>query len=345
MTKRTIGVMVIEDSPTIRKYLTRTFNSAPDIRVVGESATVDEALRALETLKPDIISLDVFLGSGSAASLVTEILQRAPVPIVLVSDAPSDAPEVFAALGAGALDFVAKPKPGNERSVSDLLGVIRALSRVKVRKRSRTVDVPVAPIGPFLVVGICASTGGPVALRDVLVGLHGKLHVPVVVAQHIAEGYEVGLAHWLASETGWRTCVAENGLKLEAGLVILGRSGCDFSVQWGRVQQTRAPSAGYHPSGDVLLTSLASSYKAQAVAVVLSGIGNDGTAGASKLVAAGGVVFAQSQQTSAVYGMPAAVTKAGLCYSSAAPAMIAQLVVQLSNERDGRVQRDRSKRG
>lgn len=188
---------------------------------------------------------------------------------------------------------------------------------------------PPRPRGRISAVGIVASTGGPPALAQILAELPAGLGAPILIAQHMAEGFTPGLVRWLASVGPVKVRVAEEGEYPQAGCAYLPRDGHDLYVDSsGRLRAS--PSAGGHcPSGDVLLTSLATVYGNRAAGIVLTGMGDDGALGLARLRQAGGATYAQDQATSVVYGMPQAAWVAGAAESQVALAAVSGVVREL----------------
>ncbi len=322
-----IRVLVVEDSATARRYLRNLFSASRYFEVVGEAGSGAEAVELVPKVRPDIVSLDVFMPGHDASEVVRDILARRSVPIVLVSDAPRDAAEVFDALAAGALDFARKPRPSEPATEQSLLRLMQLLSRVKVGSAR---DAPEAT--GVRLVAVASSAGGPVALRDLVGSLPRDFPIPVIVAQHLAAGLEGGLTEWLGRVTSLSVRVARNGQALEAEQVLLCPAGRDILIApGGRVFVRPAEPRGYHPSADRLFESAAEVVGAGVLAVVLSGIGRDGARGAERVVAAGGVVLAQDRRSSAVYGMPAAV--ADIAALVAPPAELARSIVEIVSKR------------
>jgi two-component system chemotaxis response regulator CheB len=313
-----IRVAVIEDSRTARAHLVRLFESAGDFQVVGQAGTLAEAERNVRVWRPDLVSLDVFLPDGTAPQAVRTLSAAWPSPIVLASDAPRNVAEVFEALAAGALDLVAKPPGDDAAKCTRFLQLMRALSKVKLM-RPRVRGTRVRAGKQIEVLAIASSTGGPTALRELLAELPAALSVPVLVAQHLAPGFEPGLARWLSAGVSLEVAVAVDGEVLKPGRVLLGPSGSDLTVERSRAAVRAAPAQGYHPSADALFESVAKAYGAGVLAVVLSGIGSDGAQGARAVAAKGGLAFAQDRESCAVFGMPAAVAKTGAAAVIAAP--------------------------
>ncbi|MGQ0503862.1 MAG: chemotaxis protein CheB [Myxococcaceae bacterium] len=322
-----IRVFILEDSRTLMRELIKVFGMTSDFKVIGTATTIASALEQIPALKPDLVSLDVFLPDGSAADAVTGILRIAPVPIVLLSEAKRETDEVFAALAAGAVDFMRKPRAVDKRSTAAMLNAMRALSRVALRARPSSERCALAMATS--VVAFASSTGGPNALREILAALPADFPLPILVAQHVAEGFEAGLAKWLAAASPLRFRVMEKQRQaLTGGEVVLGRSGWDMRVvSREEVVLEKAPVRGYHPSGDMLFKSASKAFGSSVIAVVLSGIGSDGAAGALEVARAGGVVMAQDERSSVVYGMPAAVAEAGIAGLIGSPVELGRAIL------------------
>jgi len=322
--KRLIRVLIVEDSVTVRTHLSLLLRASSVFQVVGHAGNADEAVAAAARLSPDVVSLDVFLPGASAAEVTRRILAIAPVPIVLVSSAPRDTREVFDAISAGALDFVRKPAPGDKVATAALVRAFKTLSAVSPATGKRSLCRNRIDL---VVVG--SSTGGPEALMRLLQGLGGALPVPMVVAQHIAAGFEEGLARWLSERTGHTVKAATSAQSvLVPGEIVLGRAGYDVQISPGpHLFQSPAPPQGYHPSVDVLFSSASGVLGGRVAAIVLTGVGSDGRAGAKGVSEAGGLVMAQDKESSTVYGMPAAVTRLGLASVVGTPEVLAHALV------------------
>ncbi len=325
-----IKVLIIDDSATARRALTKLFRAEPDFDVVGAVSSGAEGIAAAADLKPDVISLDVFLTDSSAATIATRILSTCPVPILLVSAAPRNVPEVFEAMAAGALDLLAKPT--DDATGQAFVKLARMLSKVKVRVRR-----PLYPEAEIKLVVIGSSTGGPGALRDLLELMPANFPVPMAIAQHLAFGFESSLANWLSQTSPLPVSVAVHGETLRPGHVVLGQAQKDLTIAPGlRVNIRTCPERGYHPSADLLFSTAAELLGPGVLAVVLTGVGADGTAGARKLAAAGGLIFAQDRESSTVYGMPGSVTRAGLPSTTGSPADLARAIANCAMLREPR---------
>ena len=321
-----IRVLVVEDSATVRRHLVTLLNAAGDFEVVAQVSTAAEAVRAAAALEPDLVSLDVFLPDGSAAQVVAQILKGRRVPILLLSDAPRNADEVFRALEAGASDFMSKPKPGHRASTTAMLTSMRALSRMRMDGGPRLTAA--AGSTSLSVLVVVASTGGPGILRSMLGALPARFALPIVIAQHLSAGFEEGMARWLAEGSHLEVRVATPGAKLRRGRAYLGTSGTDVVIATGgALEVSPALPHGYHPSGDALFSSAVDVFGGGVAAVVLSGVGSDGLRGARRVIDAGGVVFAQDPEAAAVGSMPRAVLQAGLASKCGTPENLAKAIV------------------
>ncbi|MDA8435845.1 MAG: response regulator [Actinomycetales bacterium] len=296
------------------------------IEVLAAVRTVDEGVAAVDAHEPDTVLLDLAMGAGGL-ELVERVMARRATPIVLTGAA---AERADVALAAGAVDLVT---PGTEglgpvaysRALARHLGVasrVRVITHPRGRLRERGLAVGSAPAGgsshrrpggalpsrrPSLVV-IGASTGGPPALARILGALPADLDVPIVVVQHMAEGFVEGLARWLDGVVGLPVSVALNGDRLRPGHVVLAPSDGNLVVEQGlriRIEDPR-PDQFHVPEIDRTLATVAEVCRERAVGVLLTGMGRDGAVGMLALRRAGGFTIGQDEGTSAVWGMPAA---------------------------------------
>lgn len=326
--QRPVRVVVADDSTTARRLLVSLCERDPDIRVVGEASDGAQAVELARRLRPSLLLMDVHMPVLDGLEATKEIMRDVPTPIIMVTSGTSQS-DVEAGLSAvrfGALTVLPKPfgpgVAGYESAADRLVSMIKALADVKVIRR-RTSP---AGAGPALnrpvelqIIAVAASTGGPPAICRLLQQLPADLPVPVVVVQHMVEGFLPGLVAWLRTEVPFHVAEARHGERLEPGAVYLAPDTQHLEI--GRDLRARLtdakPVAGFRPSATVLFTSLARSVGPAATAVVLTGMGCDGLDGARELRAAGGRVIAQDEASSVVYGMPHAVVQAGLAELSA----------------------------
>jgi two-component system chemotaxis response regulator CheB len=331
-----IRTLIVDDSAVSRMHLAALLQASPDFDVVGVASSEEEAVQFATRTKPDLVVLDVFIPSSPAARVTKSLLAIVPACIVLVSDAPRNCDDVFDALLAGAIDFVPKPSVRDPSAAKAMLRRFLDLSRLKTRTSSANLPM-VQPSVAF--VAVASSTGGPVALAEILKALPASFPVPIAVAQHVSEGFAEGLAKWLSLQSKLKVHVARHGDGLFPGHVYLGPSHHDLVVRPGHVEISKPFTDGYHPSGDTLFESAVEVYGRSTVALILSGIGEDGSRGAALVRQAGGLVMAQDRGSCAVFGMPAAVAKAGNVSLMGTPAMLARGLVDAVAPSRGRSSR------
>lgn len=323
-----VRVLVVDDSAYLRKVLTQMLTQGEGVRVVGTAGDGDEALERLDELKPDVVTLDLTMPRRSGLDFLQAIGHGERVPVIVVSSLSEDGQDVMAAMEAGAFDFVQKPTAlANERVFSmarELVEKVRAAAGLSGWQRQVLYAVPpvVVPARPSRVprvethdvVVIGVSTGGPLALKVVLSGLPADLPVPVLAVLHMPEGYTAAYAARLDESCPLQVVEAADGLELQPGRVVLARGGSHLSVPGRqRVAVTSERGGLLHcPAVDVLFESAANVFGGRVLAIVMTGMGNDGTAGARAIKARGGTVLAQSEDTCVVYGMPRSVVEAGL---------------------------------
>ncbi len=342
---RPLKVLVCEDSKTDREVLLRLLLRSPRIDVVAVAERGEDVLPYVERFHPDLLTIDLNLPGRSGIEVIEEVMSASPLPILVISGQAEDARVAMEALAAGAVEVIAKPEIKREddfdsqgKRLADLVGV---LSRVKVIRHPRArVKLPGSEPGagagayhsrprpgrgdetggaigireplPKKIVGLAASTGGPQALKVVLTEIGPALPAPLLVVQHIAAGFTESFAEWLAASTGLEVKLAEDGEALENGMVYVGPEENHMLVRGGKIVLEPPERRDRHcPSADRLFESMAAEVGSGAVCVVLTGMGNDGAAGAREARAKGAAVIVQDEATSAVFGMPNAALEAG----------------------------------
>lgn len=328
-----LKVLIVDDSAFFRNRITAALASADDIEVVGTARDGQEAIKKAQTLRPDVITMDVEMPVVDGISAVRRIMSEAPTRILMFSALTKEgAKETLEALDAGALDFLPKDMKGagrGEDANALLLERVRAVGRARLpaakgsaihyqpprqtRPAQSTAGREIRPS----VVAIGASTGGPVALRQVLSALPRQYPLPVVVAVHMPGSFTKAYAERLNAVCAVEVREALDRDPLMQGQVLIAPGGRQMTVERGpsghHVRVTEPlPGQIYHPSVDLLLASVAISFSGKALAVVMTGMGSDGLEGARKLKAAGCSVWSQEEKSCVVYGMPHAVERAGL---------------------------------
>jgi two-component system chemotaxis response regulator CheB len=344
---RPIRVLVVDDSASIRELLSRLLRAGGQFEVVGTACDGEEAVALAARLRPDVITMDLHLPKLNGVLATRRIMAETPTPIVVVSSSveKKEVGLAFDALQAGAVTVLEKPPgpdhPRHALAIRELLTTIRLMAQVKVVRRWATTPATVRSAaqaiqsaGPPravqsaqadrsglvarrsrrpLAVMIVASTGGPQAIQTVLRGLGPDLTVPVLIVQHISRGFADGMAAWLSTSCPQTVRIAEHGDAPSAGVVYLAPGDRHLLVtRRGTLALSSAPPVGgFRPSGTLLFESGSEYYGAQAVGVLLTGMGEDGAVGLAALRKAGSVTIAQDEASSVVYGMPAAAVALG----------------------------------
>lgn len=340
--ERPVRVLVVDDSAFMRRVITQLLASDPDIAVVGTARDGQEAVEKVLALKPDVVTLDIEMPRLDGYGALQELMARAPVPVVMVSSqTQAGAEATIRALTLGAVDFVAKPSGpislDMDRVRDELVLKVKAATRAQVRPRRVLAELPPVrrdpPPGagpaargsgtggrepqegppPCLVVIGC-STGGPGALHQVIPRLPGGLDAAVVVVQHMPPGFTRSLAGRLDGLAALRVKEAEDGDRLRRGLALVAPGGRHLVVAGpDHVRLTDdPPQHGVRPAVDPTLESAARHFGSRLLAVILTGMGFDGSRGALAVRRAGGRCVAEHPSTCVVYGMPRAVVEMGL---------------------------------
>ncbi len=321
-------VLVVDDSPLICKLLTAMIHTDPQLRVVGTAGNGREAIEMVWQLQPDLITMDVVMPVLDGLEATKQIMAYRPTPILIITSgvATQGMELVFKAMSYGALDVLDKASLNLGENQTSRVALLT--ERIKLLARVPVIHHPLARIeahrhthaqfaprpAGHRIVAIAASTGGPPALALVLKTLPADLGCGVVIVQHIASGFDQGLVDWLDAESNWSVAVAERGVVIQAGYAYVAPAGFHMRVaDGGTIHLDDEPECnGLKPSATVLFESVARVYGERAVAVILTGMGADGTAGLKHIKQARGYVIAQNEASSAVFGMPKAAIEAGV---------------------------------
>lgn len=309
---RRIRVLVVDEAPAIRAAL-RALLAGPAIDVVGTSAGAQDAVAQAAALRPDVVTMEVTEAGGDAIAGIERMMLVAPTRIIVVTAAERTGTSTMRALAAGALEIVGKPASWADEPA-------RAWARGLAETVALMADVPVvtrrAGAAPplvgrvFDVIGIAASTGGPPVLAEILRPLRGRSFPPILIAQHLGEGFTAGLVRWLRELTGIPAITASTGRALEAGALHFAPERSDLVVLEGARLAIPPVDGLHHPCADRLFASIAAAYGRRALGVVLTGMGEDGARGLRALRDAGGLAIAQDPKTCVVGGMPGAAIEA-----------------------------------
>ena len=343
-----ISVLIVDDSATARLALRRALASEASLEIVAELGDAKAALAFLAGRRVDLIVMDVFLGRADGIELTRQIMRRHPTPILIVTGADAtDAGLVFRAVEAGALELVAKPPgpgaPDHARACRRLARRVKSLAGVPVVTHTRPERATRPPrawpsraraLSPGLVV-VGASTGGPPVVQTVLRALPRPFPLPIVIVQHVAEGFDRSMVSWLSQSTEHRVEVCDAAQLPEPGRVLVAPAGRHLRlVAGGRAVPFDGPERDYQrPSVDVVFESAAAVFGAAVVGVLLTGMGRDGVAGLAALRRVEALTIAQSPETCAVSGMATIAVERGLADHTLDPVEIAALLSELVTPR------------
>jgi two-component system chemotaxis response regulator CheB len=327
----TIRILVVDDSSVVRTIVSDVLSSEPGFEVVGVAPNGRLALDRFKTLQPDVVTLDVEMPEMNGLETLTELrkLSRTAIVVMLSSSTTQGAAATLEALSIGANDYVPKPAA---RSLELAMESLRTTLVPRIRQffAARVVEVPrVAPPPPrpaepsparggkVECVAIGASTGGPNALEAVMASLPRGFSVPIFITQHMPPVFTRMLADRLNARSPVRVSEAFDGAVVEPGTAWIApgdfhmcvkRVGLNVQIQLNK----QPPENSCRPAVDPMFRSLVPVYGGSILAVVLTGMGQDGTAGAGIIRRAGGQVVAQDQASSVVWGMPGSVAGANL---------------------------------
>lgn len=349
---RRLRLMIVDDSMVARAVLSRMVEADGGFEIAAVAGTAEDAIEALGQVRVDVILLDLEMpGAGGLKSIPRILAAARGAQVLIVSSlAEEGAEETVAALALGAADTLPKPGTGrfNGRFSEVLLAKLRALGPVDVVPRYASADergldraaavrTPPMATGPLGLVAIGASTGGIHALASMFEALPARIGVPILVTQHLPIPFMTVLARQLSTASGRPAMVGEDGMRLAADQIVIAPGDAHLNLDQSGdrliVRLTNQKMAsGCLPSVDPMLATAGAVLGAAALGIVLTGMGRDGTEGATKLLAAGGSLIAQDEQSSAVWGMPRSVVEAGLASAVLPPAKIAQRIARRAEE-------------
>ena len=323
MSAAPLRVMLCDDSATVLNALARLLAADPEVRVACTARDGAEALARLADAAVEVVVLDVAMAGMDGLTALPLLLRAQPgLRVVMVSGLTTRGADAsIQALLLGAADCVAKPD-ASARDINGFAGEL--LTRIKGMRRSDPAPGREAPrrrpgaATPRLL-GIGSSTGGPQALATLLGGLGPRLPVPVVITQHLPPAFVPVLADRLSRVGGPACRPAWEGAALRPGEALLAPGNRHLTVEpdgpWFRARLSDGPPENHcRPSVDPMLRSAAAATSGRVLVAMLTGMGQDGLAGTSAVVAAGGTAVAQDEASSVVWGMPRAIVRAGLCH-------------------------------
>lgn len=347
-----IRVMIVDDSLTVRTIFKRMVESDPALVIFGTASSAERAIAQLAADPADVVLLDLEMpGIGGLGALPAILATPGNPQVLVVSSLTMDGAEhTLSALQMGAADTLLKPRPGGftEDYRAQLLGKIRALGSRPADAALESDVAPVREVATSFVragaarrnwrpdaVAIGASTGGIHALNLMLRQIRANFALPILITQHLPASFMPVFARQIETACGRPADIAADGIVLTPGRILIAPGHGHIVVQRrGSALVTRVSSepaaSGCLPSVDPMLSSLAEACEGRALGVILSGMGRDGALGAKDLVDAGGSIYAQDADSSAVWGMPGAVARAGFASMIASPDRLGEAVMGLA---------------
>lgn len=331
-----VKVLIVDDSAFMRNVLSNMLSSDPEIKIVGTARDGLEAIEKVESLTPDIVTMDVEMPRMDGIAALKYIMGKNPVPVIMVSSLTTEGAKVtLDALDLGAVDFI--PKNLSDLSINIvkireiLIEKIKHIGRKGIFKKRirpaaapRIVEIPKAM--PLRTTGdrrvgilaIGTSTGGPKALQEIVPRLPKDFPAPIVIAQHMPPNFTGPFAERLNQLSQITVKEAEEGEPLRNGVALIAPGRGHMRVKRLRGIETVVTISEnkeefiYRPSVDALMLSIAEFFPGRALGVILTGMGSDGCKGLIEVKRTGGRIFAQDEDTCVVYGMPKAVVDAGI---------------------------------
>ena len=342
-------VLVVDDSAFMRRAITTMLSADPAIEVVGTARNGKDGVEQAKQLKPDVVTLDIEMPVMDGLTALRRIMRECPTQVLMCSSLTTEGSHAaLSAMRHGAADVIAKDTSQVSLNVmslqDDLQARVKALGGAGRRRAmlSRThADAPAEKLpayrdAQFDVVCIGSSTGGPPVLEKILTAIPASFKTPIVVAQHMPEVFTRSMAERLGRTCNLPVIHAEDGMPVAPGTIFIAPGGQNTHLKkirlarWQLLVNSEPKEALYKPNVTALLHSAAQATLSRTLAIILTGMGEDGLEGARELHECGGTIIAQDEETCVVYGMPKAVTQNGLVAASLSPDSIAKVLASMA---------------
>ncbi len=339
-------IIIIEDNVLIQSAYKKLFATVSDIEILGIASNGKEGFDLLMKSDPDVILCDLNMPIMDGFEFTQKAMAEKPKPILIVSDLvqKEDQDNVFKALQLGAIDVLPKPRLAGDVSIiaAELARRIKILKGVIVFKKvkrdvntiptaEKTIPHITSPIEkPFDLVAIGASTGGPQAYQQIFESIPANFPIPIACVQHISPGFSESLLAWLSHATPCNVKFAEDGETPKAGSIYFPNNDQHLALRGGLFRpSTESPVRGHRPSVDFFFESLTTNKNIRILAILLTGMGDDGARGLKSIKDNGGYTIVQDEASSIVYGMPRVATEMGAASEILSLEKIGPKIVQL----------------
>lgn len=350
ITNRKIKILITDDSLTARNFLVKIFSFDPEVEIVGTATDGIEAIEFVRKNKPDIITMDINMPRLDGFEATLKIMQENPVPIVIVSGDynTTDTAKTFKALECGAVAILPRPvgvgNPDFDETVHHFVSNVKLLSEVKVIRRwNRVYDTNSASVHddvavssrsiedvnqPIRIIAIGASAGGPLVLQQILKNIPSNISVPVIIVQHLDIGFAQGYADWLNIQSNIPVEIAKDGDILTAGIAYMAPGNHHIGVKAFNtiLISNDSKEKGHRPSVAFMFRSLRHVFHNQVLAIILSGMGDDGAEELKLLRDKGAITIAQDFDSSLIHGMPGEAIRLGAASYILSPNQIIQFI-------------------
>lgn len=322
MRKEKTKVLIVEDSESVQLLLRKIIEDDPQLEVIGIASNGKEALQFLETTPPDVITMDIMMPKMNGFDATRKIMSTNPIPIIIISAKykSEDLKTGFEALEAGAVVILEKPPgikdPSFPKIAKNIQTTIRSVDGLKLITRKHHKQKPPLSLketyrSPCEIIAIGSSLGGPQALKELLSGLPEDFSTPILIVQHISQGFGIGFAEWVQRNTKKRVLIPKNQEIIEPNTIYIAPDNEHMVVKKNGVihLENSDPVKNLKPAVSKLFSSVNDTYGKKAAAILLSGMGSDGANELLILKNSGALTIAQDEESCLAFGMPGEAVK------------------------------------